>query len=78
MTITERNIGSDTIKVIIIEDQSLLLTLLEREISQMESIRVVGAFSSAEHADAADTDFDAAVVDILLPGTNGVRWGLAA
>ncbi len=77
MTITDRDIDAETIRVVIIEDQALLLTLLEREISQMESISVVGAFSSAEDADAAGTEFDAAVVDILLPGTNGVRWGLA-
>ncbi len=78
MTMTDQSVESPTIRVTIIEDQALLLMLLERELSKMAAIEVVGAFGSAEEADAADVEFDAAVVDIMLPGTNGVRWGLAA
>jgi DNA-binding NarL/FixJ family response regulator len=61
-------------RVVIIEDQALLAGLLRDSIGSTHE--VVGVHASAEEADAADIHFDAAIVDIHLPGRNGIRWAI--
>ncbi len=62
-------------RVIIVEDESLMLTAFERMSANIEDIEIVGQFTTAEEAVAFSEEerYEIAFLDIELPGMNGVE-----
>jgi two-component system, NarL family, response regulator LiaR len=63
-------------RIILVEDQTILLESLVVSLGLEEDIQIVGNFSSAEEAlvFAEKHEFDIAIVDNILPGMDGITF----
>jgi DNA-binding NarL/FixJ family response regulator len=67
-------LASSPVKVLIVEDQSLLLDALKSALDLAAEISVVATATSVERARLVTEEYDVLLTDISLPGENGVEF----